>query len=119
MVLLPRNTRKIFKFLKKKRERHEVLRVLPTDFKAFRQEKRPNNSGLILVVDDRGLEPRTQTAAEREARTPRSIKSFTHRLQRFSARKKTEQFRSDFGGGRSGARTPDPLIKSQLLYQLS
>ena len=22
-------------------------------------------------------------------------------------------------GGRSGARTPDPLIKSQLLYQLS
>ena len=24
-----------------------------------------------------------------------------------------------FGGGRMGTRTPDPLIKSQLLYQLS
>ena len=27
--------------------------------------------------------------------------------------------RIDFTGGRSGTRTPDPLIKSQLLYQLS
>ena len=25
----------------------------------------------------------------------------------------------DFGGGPSETRTPDPLIKSQLLYQLS
>ena len=34
-------------------------------------------------------------------------------------KKKSSRRRTFFKGTRAGARTPDPLIKSQLLYQLS
>ena len=36
-----------------------------------------------------------------------------------SAKSAAPQVRAGLGGAPSGFRTPDPLIKSQLLYQLS
>ena len=37
----------------------------------------------------------------------------------YNYKKKSSRRRTFFNGTRAGARTPDPLIKSQLLYQLS
>ncbi len=51
-----------------------------------------------------------ETNASKRQTTPSDIQKSTHRTESISA-----WFRSDPGG----ARTLDPLIKSQLLYQLS
>ena len=77
----------------------------------------------ILTTLSGGAPSGTQNRAERFTLRPKEFFEFFHRASHTSkvfdqsTLAPTEQCLID--GAPSGTRTPDPLIKSQLLYQLS
>jgi hypothetical protein len=79
-----------------------------------REEKRKK----VMIVSKNALPPCVGKQKQADSQTEKGMKQGALGIVRHK-KKERKEFRPKISGGPSGTRTPNQLIKSQLLYQLS
>ena len=95
--------------------------MLPFEAAVTADPTQPNLLGKDLQRQQHilGALPRARQVSGASGRRSGNTKSDRRLASSIRSGDKTSRMRRGLGGAPSGFRTPDPLIKSQLLYQLS